>query len=211
LVNFLQFTHYFAFCAVVVLYVYVIQQRSAPPEKYRVYLEVAEKCQSQISSMAENESLAQRYTVVLEELRLEAIKPTQRQSEAQTTNFGITSTLPSSSTDPHAPANSSRPTDLDMHQETAYPLPNDMFSNDAAGTMFGADPNATTPSSLMADLTSWGEFDSLVRTLVKFHLGGLLTYVLQVTAGVGGLDFMFIGDPNRPWDENNGNSSMPLI
>ena len=54
-------------------------------------------------------------------------------------------------------------------------------------TMFGDD--TATPSSLMAELTSWGEFDSLV------------------TAGnIGGLDYMFLGEPTRSWEfdmENN--------
>ena len=62
-----KFTQYFAFCAVVVLYVYTIQQRNAAQDKYREYFDAAARCQRQISSMAENESLAQRYTVVLEE------------------------------------------------------------------------------------------------------------------------------------------------
>jgi hypothetical protein len=56
-------------------------------------------------------------------------------------------------------------------------------------TMFGDDQHTATPSSLMAELTSWGEFDSLV------------------TAGnIGGLDYMFLGDPSRSWEfdmENN--------
>jgi hypothetical protein len=52
---------------VVVLYVYTIQQRNAAQDKYRKYFDAAARCQRQISSMAENESLAQRYTVVLEE------------------------------------------------------------------------------------------------------------------------------------------------
>ena len=50
-------------------------------------------------------------------------------------------------------------------------------------TMFGDDQPTATPSSLMAELTSWGEFDSLV------------------TAGnIGGLDYMCLGDPTRSWE-----------
>jgi galactonate dehydratase len=44
-----------------------IQQRNEAEETYRPYFNAAARCQTQISSMAENESLAQRYTVVLEE------------------------------------------------------------------------------------------------------------------------------------------------
>lgn len=53
----------------VVLYVYTIQQRNATEDNFREYFDAAERCQGQISSMAENESLAQRYTVVLEECK----------------------------------------------------------------------------------------------------------------------------------------------
>jgi hypothetical protein len=44
-----------------------IQQRKEAEETWRPYFEAATRCQTQISSMAENESLAQRYTIVLEE------------------------------------------------------------------------------------------------------------------------------------------------
>jgi hypothetical protein len=61
----------------------------------------------------------------------------------------------------------------------------DIFSG-SEPTMLGDSQNATTPSSLMAELTSWGEFDSLV------------------TAGIGGLDYMFLGDSTRSWDVEMG-------
>jgi hypothetical protein len=70
------FTHYFAFSAVVVLYIYVIQQRSTPREAWRRYFDMAEKCQRQISDQGSNNSFAQRYSIVLEELRVEAMKQT---------------------------------------------------------------------------------------------------------------------------------------
>ncbi|TVY51141.1 Activator of stress genes 1 [Lachnellula cervina] len=180
------FTHYFAFCAVVVLYVYAIQQRHTPQDKYQSYIDAAKKCQTQISSMAENESLAQRYSVVLEELRLEAVKQTQQHLESQNANSDMTSTLQRDTRVFQASTYSGQ-----MNGANQPPLPGsavtgDLFPDISDGTMFGGAQNVTTPSSLMADLTSWGEFDSLV------------------TAGVGGLDFMFMGDPNRPWDENTG-------
>ncbi|RAL59819.1 hypothetical protein DID88_000448 [Monilinia fructigena] len=73
------FTHYFAFCAVVVLYVYTIQTPLSAPRRIQQLFEAAARCHSQISSRAKNESLAQRYSVVLEELRLEAITNRQEQ------------------------------------------------------------------------------------------------------------------------------------
>lgn len=77
--------------------------------------------------------------------------------------------------------NENIPEPMDSTGANAFP-PSD-------STMFGEDQHTATPSSLMAELTSWGEFDSLV------------------TAGnIGGLDYMFLGDPTRSWEfdmENN--------
>ncbi|KAK9372327.1 fungal-specific transcription factor domain-containing protein [Lipomyces chichibuensis] len=70
----LWFTQYVAFCSVVVLYVYVIRCRSEAPDDMEKYLDAAQKCQRQIAVAAKENSLAQRYSVVLEELRSEAFK-----------------------------------------------------------------------------------------------------------------------------------------
>ncbi|KAK9354802.1 fungal-specific transcription factor domain-containing protein [Lipomyces doorenjongii] len=70
----LWFTQYVAFCSVVVLYVYVIRCRSEAPNDMEKYLDAAQKCQSQIAVAAKENSLAERYSVVLEELRSEAFK-----------------------------------------------------------------------------------------------------------------------------------------
>jgi hypothetical protein len=53
-----------------------IQQRNEAEGRYRPYFDAATRCQTQISSMAENESLAQRYTVVLEERKHFELIPT---------------------------------------------------------------------------------------------------------------------------------------
>jgi hypothetical protein len=111
--------------------------------------------------MAENESLAQRYSVVLEELRLEAVKQTQRQPEYQHANLEIASTLQQNPTVPQASTYPGQANNMNGPQ-VPVSLTGDMFSNNSDRTMFGDGQNATTPSSLMADLTSWGGFDSLV-------------------------------------------------
>ena len=67
---------YFAFTASIVLYLYAIQKRLGPPEVYSRYLSAAIQCQSQISSIAEEGSLLERYRHLLEELRLEAVRKT---------------------------------------------------------------------------------------------------------------------------------------
>jgi len=70
---------YFAFTASIVLYLYAIQKRSGPPEVYSEYLSAAIQCQSQISSIAEEGSLLDRYRHLLEELRLEVVRQTDRE------------------------------------------------------------------------------------------------------------------------------------
>jgi galactonate dehydratase len=45
----------------------------------------------------------------------------------------------------------------------------------------------------MAELTSWGEFDSLV------------------TAGIGGLDYMFLGDSTQSWEHNTENDIRGML
>lgn len=58
------------------LYIYVIEQRDAPPDVYSSYLSAAIQCQSHISSAAEKGSLLERYGLVLDELRIEAVRHT---------------------------------------------------------------------------------------------------------------------------------------
>jgi hypothetical protein len=155
--SFIQFTQYFAFCAVVILYVYTIQQSHATDDKYRVYFNAAAKCQGQISALADSGSLAQRYSLVLEELRLEAIKQIQQQLEPQDRS-AMNSTLRTNFSD----------TQLDIqHGQDAIDVPVDMFQM-SGSAMFHSGPNETAPSSLRAELTSWGEFDSLV-SLPNLH------------------------------------------
>lgn len=60
------------------LYLYAIQKRADTPEVYSQYLSAAIKCQSQISNLAEEGSLLARYHHLLEELRLEAVRKTDR-------------------------------------------------------------------------------------------------------------------------------------
>jgi hypothetical protein len=68
----MQFTSYFAFSAAVILYIYTIQKSENAGEADWGYLNAAIRCQHQLSSLADAESLAARYCLVLEELRIEA-------------------------------------------------------------------------------------------------------------------------------------------
>lgn len=144
----------------VVLYVYCIQQRFCSPETYGTYFDAAVKCQNQIYHVAAKESLHQRYYVVLEELRCEAIKQTQNRSRS-----AATGTLRSQ----HAVQNTVLPATHEQHsvtEETGFDHPLDTGLNNgngndcrilSGGSIFGASHN-----SLMAEMTSWGEIASLV-------------------------------------------------
>lgn len=73
-----KITAYFAFTATIVLYIYVIQKRACSPDVYGKYFVAASRCQSHLSAISEEGSLSQRYCLVLEELRIEAIRQVKR-------------------------------------------------------------------------------------------------------------------------------------
>jgi hypothetical protein len=137
------FTQYYAFCAVVVLYIYRIQQHLVTPGKCEGYFAAGQKCQRQLESVSETDCLARRYCLVLEELRLEATRPTNA-----------------------APSPFAVDTQFASENETTTPNSNTQYYN-SGGNMPTPDSAVFNPSflpnsSIMADLTSWGQFDSLV-------------------------------------------------
>jgi len=69
---------------VVALYVYVIKQQSEPSKKWMPYFEAGARCQNQIKISAEKESFAQKCSVVLEELRFEAVGHMQKKRKQPT-------------------------------------------------------------------------------------------------------------------------------
>ncbi|TLD34538.1 acetyl-CoA synthetase-like protein [Venturia nashicola] len=151
------FTAYFSFCAVVVLYVYCIQQQFCLPETYQTYFDAAVNCQNQIHQVGTKESLHQRYYVVLEELRREAIKQMENGSHsahAETLNeqHGVQHMVQTATQEQHAVAESAFDHSLDVGLSNGNDC--QMMSD---GNVFGE-----SPSSLMAEMTSWGEFTSLV-------------------------------------------------
>ncbi|KAL4900889.1 hypothetical protein BDW74DRAFT_170466 [Aspergillus multicolor] len=72
----LWITSYFAFNATIMLYIHVIQSRGLPGNLYNMYLSAATRCQNHLSEIAEKGSLSERYCLVLEELRVEAMRQT---------------------------------------------------------------------------------------------------------------------------------------
>jgi hypothetical protein len=170
------FTQYYAFCAVVVLYIYRIRQHLLTPGQCEGYFAAGQKCQRQLESIGETDCLARRYCVVLEELRLEAVRQTSSQRGSGSTG------LPLSSSSNGLADQSQRDAMLQMPDTTsqngASPDMTASFYNNVPptpeSTIFNS--NYLPSNSVMADLTSWGQFDSLV------------------TAGIGIFDSGFQGD-----------------
>jgi hypothetical protein len=173
------FTQYYAFCAVVVLYIYRIRQHLLTPGQCEPYFAAGEKCQRQLESIGETDCLARRYCVVLEELRLEAV----RQANRAGSGSGVAETA-------RLPVPGAVETEQIQASSTALTIPETTPQSGASPDMTAAFYNGgnvpQTPDSTMfnssylpsnmADLTSWGQFDSLV------------------TAGIGILDGGFQGD-----------------
>ncbi|KAJ5368847.1 Glyoxylate reductase [Penicillium cataractarum] len=65
------FTQYQGFCAIVMIYTYTIRAWSEDNEFCLRHFRAAERCQSQIASIAQEGSLAHRYFVIMEEFRSE--------------------------------------------------------------------------------------------------------------------------------------------
>lgn len=174
------FTQCYAFCAVVVLYIYRIQQHLVTPGKCEGYFDAGQKCQRQLESVSETDCLARRYCLVLEELRVEASRQGGRLSNAGDTPLSLPSEVTIGDSRSSAP-------DVLLPGSTITP------QTDSASPGLGAafyNPGNIPPTpesavfntfnmpsnSIMADLTSWGQFDSLV------------------TAGIGMFDAEYQGD-----------------
>ncbi|ORY60209.1 fungal-specific transcription factor domain-containing protein [Pseudomassariella vexata] len=153
------FTYYFAFCAIVVLYVHTIQQRtsSTPESSYLPHFDRASRCQATLSRNAREGSLVYRYGLVLDELRREVLR------NNPTLQYRITTDrdgLPALSSDSGlggdflgsaglegsgglGPVSGVEGLDLTVQLESLS--------------------DETSPVGSIAQMTSWGQFDSLVR------------------------------------------------
>jgi hypothetical protein len=166
------FTQYYAFCAVVVLYIYRIQQHLIHPGRCEGYFAAGQKCQSQLESVSETDCLARRYCLVLEELRLEAVRQTKCSSTSSPLPF---STLESNGNNTMTAYQGESPSAQQQFYGTgSMPTPDSAVFN----------PSFLPNSSIMADLTSWGQFDSLVTAGIGLFDGAGVQ-------GDGGFGFAF--------------------
>lgn len=146
------------------LYVYAIQQRHARLETYLPAFQAATKCQSLITSIATPGSLAQRYGVVLQELRLELLRHNSQLLAMATSeqDGGISG---------HASlmlegdeAVLGHTTNLDMLGPNGGDMSGigdvngQLALDDTLGFVDGS------PGSSIIQMTGWGQFDSLVST-----------------------------------------------
>jgi hypothetical protein len=78
-------THYVCFCALVIVYVWTIQDSSNGPtftERHKL-LEQAERCLSHLAQATATNSPSRKYSIILQELRAEAKRKTTRHVQAQ--------------------------------------------------------------------------------------------------------------------------------
>lgn len=156
------FTLYFAFSAVVVLYVYTIQQHHSPLDPPLNTYEAATRCKNQISGLADTDSLAERYGIVLEELRLEAVKhinAKRAEHHHQPDAVGPRH---------HSNVFAERRSSGDIIQSVEHVPRRDsdmMHSGGQINSIYGA----ATPNSLVQEMTSWGQFDSMVGLSTPHH------------------------------------------
>ncbi|KAI0023666.1 transcriptional regulatory protein GAL4 [Xylariomycetidae sp. FL0641] len=137
-------TTYFAFTATIMLYIYVIQKITASPEVYSSYFSAASQCQAHLSAIAAKGSLSERYCLVLEELRVEALRQAKRAHQANSDMDGINNIFQQNGL-----SNNSMP---------VGDSPNSASNFTAETTI---DFNGM-PSSAFADNTGWGQFVSMV-------------------------------------------------
>ena len=146
------FSHYQAFCAVVVLYTYTIRSQLDGPSAWLEYFRAAERCQRLIASVAVSESLGQRFFVIMEEFRLEVVKQLHRQPSPQLA--AIIPSLPNGSQVEEIAT-------ADNNSNNAALLPQASRDADASFPWLGA-AGQDYPFDPFMELPSWERLDSLV-------------------------------------------------
>jgi galactonate dehydratase len=182
----LKFTHYYAFSAVVVLYVHFIRNcsRKSSPEANLAYYTAGKQGQEDLASCGSHSSFAQRYAMVLEELRKEADKaksqvenPTIERpmagsylsSTAREISGSQRQTRQSDQAKGQHASSSTNPShniaDVSEQGISREQFPAEIFGQQHEQQAFVAESlDDVSPPSYIADLASWGEFDSLATT-----------------------------------------------
>ncbi|CAO2647452.1 Nn.00g083740.m01.CDS01 [Neocucurbitaria sp. VM-36] len=88
------FTHYVTFCALVVVYVWTIQEssNSTTRDERRNILDQAERCLHHLAQATASNSPSRKYSIILQELRNEAKRKTAKPAQAQSHSMDIPNT-----------------------------------------------------------------------------------------------------------------------
>ncbi|CAK7237640.1 hypothetical protein SBRCBS47491_010056 [Sporothrix bragantina] len=168
-------TAYFAFSATIVLYVYVIQRgrAGAPSTMYSDYLAAAIQCQSHISRFAEKGSLSERYFLVLDELRMEALRQTKGGNNSHEGGSGNNGNPGGLGTIYIPPTNTNGPGAADAATGSANISASFIDDTAAAASIpFNSMPGALPGSAAMIDGSEWEQF----ALMLSSGLGNLDVY-----------------------------------
>ncbi|CAK7197875.1 hypothetical protein SEUCBS139899_000525 [Sporothrix eucalyptigena] len=147
---------YFGFTAVVVLYVYTIQEASSRPEVYQAYWDAGKRCHEQLERVTNPKHIGARYCLVLDMLQLEA----KRKLEGAPSPFPV---IPS---DWYSNGNSYvTPTEAHTYTNTNTNTINNNGESGDNGNMEGVENYQQQPVEWQSiDWTNWIEFESMVST-----------------------------------------------
>lgn len=159
------------------LYIYVIQECASPSEVYSSYLSAATRCQSHISAIAEKGSLSERYCLVLEELRVEALRQTK-----STTLGGIVNTQPQDNSSANGtwlqpPVNTTNSSTIPISATRENPP----AAADYAATDLRGEPDIdfngnNIPGFSFPDYSDWDQFTSMVSSGLGNTMGVFTNY-----------------------------------
>lgn len=136
------------------LYLYVIQKRTLPPEVYNSYFSAASRCQSHLSAIAAKGSLSERYCLVLEELRVEVLRQAKRGHHQS----ALVAPDLAGMDDPLQQNNHLAPSSLTDESPSTGVID---FTSSLGGPPI--DFNGM-PSSVFSDNSGWGQFVSMVSS-----------------------------------------------
>ncbi|KAI1637950.1 hypothetical protein F4809DRAFT_649585 [Biscogniauxia mediterranea] len=175
------FTYYFSSCAVVVLYVYCIQQGSTQPDTCLSYFSAASDCQSRIIKNARDGSWVQRYGMVLEELRLEVLRHNQALRNRVSVTTAQVGTLDYTRVGNGTAGPGVEPDIMTSHSQHQATYPTGGVNYGAATGPLDSTAEqfvGISPSSSVIEMTTWDQFDSLLTggfgnldTLLSEHNG----------------------------------------
>lgn len=144
-------THYICFCALVIVYVWAIQEshNNASLQERRSILDQAERCLQHLAQATATNSPSRKYSIILQELRTEAkrksAKPAYDQSQSMTATAAVTG---------------SDQADLRSGIAQAVPMTNPEDSTQTWQPLFGS-PIDSVPHGLQNLLDDWQTTDWL--------------------------------------------------